>query len=239
MRFPELPAPFDLALRETVAWVVDRYDPLGIVAAGSIVRGTPDASSDLDLYVIHRAPWRQRVQRGSGGVPAEIFVNNRASVEGFLEEERAEGRPITAHMLATGFVVHDADPVVDELRARCRAFLAEGPAYSPEAKIHRRYVLACAVEDAADRRARDPATAAMILARAVPGMLEYAFVERHRWIPRAKDLLDELGKLDAALAADALRFFDARNPDVAARIADRTIGVRGFFEWEGAREEVG
>jgi hypothetical protein len=40
-RFPELPEPYDSALREAVAYVLDRVEPLGIIASGTIVRGNP------------------------------------------------------------------------------------------------------------------------------------------------------------------------------------------------------
>ena len=140
-------------------------------------------------------------------------------------------------MLATGFTVLDEDPMVEELRELGRAQLAAGPAYTEKTRVFRRYAAAPASEDGADRAARDPATAAMILGRAVTAMLEYAYVKENRWIPRAKDLL---AGLDPALAADARRFFEAARADVdlARRIADRTIGVHGFFAWEGEREDL-
>ncbi len=50
-------------------------EPLGIIAAGSVVRGAGDRASDLDIYVVHERPYRQRLQRWFGDVPVEIFVN--------------------------------------------------------------------------------------------------------------------------------------------------------------------
>src|SRR5438128_286942 len=126
-RYPPLPEPYAGALRDAVAFVFSRFEPIGIVATGTIVRGNPSPSSDLDLYVIHRDPRRQRLQRRFRGVPAEIFVNPPERVEAYFAEERAEGRPLTAHMLATGFVVLRTDPVLDDLRARAAAQLADPP----------------------------------------------------------------------------------------------------------------
>src|SRR5690606_22200458 len=63
------------ALESAVAYVADRYKPRAVVAAGTIIYGDPDQNSDLDPYVLHDQPYRQRVQRHFNGVPAEIFVN--------------------------------------------------------------------------------------------------------------------------------------------------------------------
>ena len=49
-RFPELPEPFASALRDLVDWVEARFDVIGLLASGTIVRGTPDPSSDFDIY---------------------------------------------------------------------------------------------------------------------------------------------------------------------------------------------
>ena len=55
--------------------------------------------------MIHRGSFRQRVQKFFSGVPAEIFVNPPSGIEKYFTEEHAVRRPLTAHMLATGFVV--------------------------------------------------------------------------------------------------------------------------------------
>jgi predicted nucleotidyltransferase len=58
-----------------VSFVLERFKPVGIIAAGTVVRGTPDATSDLDVWVIQMEPVRERLYRFLVGVPAEIFVN--------------------------------------------------------------------------------------------------------------------------------------------------------------------
>lgn len=99
LQYPVLPDQYATALREAVDFVFARFVPCAVVAAGTIVRGTPSPSSDLDVYVLHHAPTHQRIQRFFSGVPAEIFVNPPAQVESYLEEEAREGRPITARAL--------------------------------------------------------------------------------------------------------------------------------------------
>ena len=240
--WPALDEPYHTALREAVTFILDRFDPLGIIASGTILRGNPGPSSDLDLYVIHAPPQRQRVQRWFNSVPAEIFVNPPGQVERYFEEERREATPITAHMLVTGFVILDRDPVIEVLRERARAVLHLPPDPTPEHLLWMRYMLATQVEDALDIADDDPPGAILILSLAVHGMLRYAFWQASRSLPRDKDLLAALADLDPALAGLARAFYadtgSSARLDAALRIADRTIQTHGFFEWESGSETV-
>ena len=49
--WPPLALPYAEALTDVVSFVFDEVDPIGVIATGTIVRGTPDASSDLDVFV--------------------------------------------------------------------------------------------------------------------------------------------------------------------------------------------
>jgi hypothetical protein len=239
-RFPELGSPYDDALREATAYVLERFEPIAILACGTIVAGNPDPGSDFDLYVIHREPWRQRVQKRFCGVPAEIFVNSPESVSAYLESERF--RPMTAHMLVTGFPVLESDPQVAALRDRARAILAEPPALDTEQAIFERFAGALMVEDAADVIERDADAASLLATEAVHHAARMRFRLTGRFVPRHKDLLAELDRLDAPLARDVRAFLttsDARQRlALACSIADRVFDARGFFEWESSRVPV-
>lgn len=235
--WPPLPERFAEALRAAVAFALDEVDAVGVVATGTIVRGTPDASSDLDLYVVHEAPVRRRVQRYFGdGVPTEILVNPPAAVRTYFIEEHARGRPVTAHMLATGHVVLARGPVVPELRSEAAAWLARPSRPGEAATTWARYAAATRLEDATDVAERDPATAAMLRMEAVVAMLQLRCRATTGSVPRGKDLLARVAALDPELGALARRVFAPASAAVAhaaaAEIADRTIGVRGFFEWD-------
>jgi predicted nucleotidyltransferase len=240
--WPPLAEPYATALREAVAYIFGRWEPIGIVAAGTVVRGTPGPSSDLDLHVLHRRPERQRVQRFFHGVPAELFVNPPERVPGYFASERRTGRPVTAHMLATGAVVYAAGPVLEELRERAAATLAAGPEASPAVLTGTRYAAATWLEDAEDVAAEDPELGAALLCRAVEGAVEHAFWAARRWQPRYKDTQRALEALDGALARDTRAFY--RTADPAARralargIVERSVGATGFFEWESEAEAV-
>ena len=236
-RFPELGPPYDEALRQATAYVLERFDPIAILACGTIVAGEPDPGSDFDLYVIHREPWRQRVQRRFRGVPAEIFVNSPESAAAYLESERF--RPQSAHMLASGFPVLETDPQVAALRDRARGVLAEPPALDAEQATFERYAGALLVEDAADVIERDADAASLLATEAVHHAARMRFRLADRFVPRHKDLLAELDRLDAPLARNVRAFLatgDARRRlALAGSIAERVFGARGFFEWESAR----
>ena len=123
-RWPALSTTYDGALRDAVAFILARFEVRGIIVSGSIVRGNPHSGSDFDIMVLHAKDQRQRLQRFFRGIPAEIFLNPPQSIRGYFEEECKDGRPLTAHMWATGFVVLDRDPLVALLRQEATGMVA-------------------------------------------------------------------------------------------------------------------
>ena len=240
MTWPELRPPYDAALREAVGYVLARFEVWGVIAAGSVLAGLGDPRSDLDLYVIHARPQRQRIQRRFAGVAVEIFVNPPQQVRRYFDEEAT--RPVTAHMLATGAVVVHRHPVVEEMIAEARRRLATPPNLSETQLTLRRYLAADLLENAQDVIERDPANADLFLHEGVRAMLDYAFLAVNRPLPRTKQFLSALAALNPDLAALARQYYGAA--DTAARmalatqIATRTIGETGFFEWESPTEEI-
>lgn len=240
--WPPLSPPFGVALQEATRFVFQETDPVGIVASGTIVRGEGDASSDLDIYVIHEAHFRRRVQRFFSGVAAEIFINPPHAVRAYFSEEHQDGRPLTAHMLATGFVVYSSTPILHELREEARRWL-DRPALLSEAEVTRlRYGIATQLEDGADVVSTDGRAATMLLTQAVGSMLEFFCRSRSSRVPRSKELLAVVDGYDAEIGDVATAFFHADTPEERLRfaeaLADRTIGVRGFFPWDSGPDPV-
>ena len=238
--FPTLPTPYAEALRDAVDFILARYEVWGMLAAGTIITGTPDANSDLDMFVIHGKPQRQRVQKRFQGVPTEIFVNPPATIRRYFAEEVT--RPSTAHMLANGVVLIDRHPVVEELIAEAHSWLVTPPNLSKTQLTMRRYSAADAFENAQDIASRDPANCSLILHQAVQGMIDYTFLMANRPLPRAKRALAALAELDPTLGDLARRYYDAETHStrlaIANQIAARTIQATGFFEWETPLEEM-
>ena len=234
--WPSVAEPFATALRHAVDFIFQALDPVGVVATGTIIRGAAHANSDLDLYVVHRASYRRRIQRFFDGVPAEIFINPPSAVRAYFREGDQNGRRLTAHMLATGFVIFRGDLVVDELRAEAAQWLAKDTQISDFERVSTRYGIGSRLEDALDVLGTDAVTATMLLGDAVLAMIEYHCKAEHGQIPRRKDVLARLTEQHPDIGARVVDFFRAGDVGERARlateIADRTIGVRGFFEWD-------
>lgn len=241
-RWPLLDARYAAALQEAAACIIERFDPHTIFVCGSIIRGNPDATSDLDLYVVHDAGWRQRVQKYFNGIPAEIFVNPPHQIERYFDEERREGRPLTAHMLATGFIVLDRQGTAAALQQRAQQMLHQMPDASEAHLVYQRYMLANRYEDAADIAGHNPENADLLLGHVIYDLLNFAFLAANRHAPRPKELLKHLDALNPELARLASAFYRAQSAaerlELAGQIADHTVGARGFFEWETPPQNV-
>lgn len=242
-KFPALPEPYAQALHDAIEFILSRLTPIGIIATGTILRGNPDPASDLDLYVIHLEPYRQRIQKFFNGVPAEIFINPPEQVRRYLMEEPVEYTPITAHMLATGFLVLELDPVIAELRQLALQSLAEPPELSPEKLVFMRYMAVNWLEDAADLARRDEATANLFLSQAVLEIIRVHFIASGIYLPRNKELISRLEALTPELGELVRRFYltaeCAARLELATQIAECTLQEVGFFEWESLPEKVG
>jgi hypothetical protein len=234
--WPALREPYLAALQESVDYVTSRYAATGIIAAGTILRGGCDTNSDLDIVVIHSAPFRQRVQREFLQVPAEIFVNSPDRIRRCFRDELSDARPVMAHMIATGHVLVNRDRVVDELRSEAKALIDAGPRADPAGLNRLRYSAATKYEDARDRHRADPATAHLILLHAIAEMLRYRVRSAGRFIPREKDLLAEVAQVDeeSAMLARLVLASGAGSTAwaKAALLAERSIHADGFYEWE-------
>lgn len=239
---PLLPELYATALSQAVAYIHERYQPLGIVASGSIVRGTPHADSDLDIVVVHAPPWRQRTQRFFNGVPAEMFVNPAFQLRQGMASEARVGRPVMAHMLATGVVVYDPTGIATSLLAEAHANLDAGPTVSDEWLLQRRYGIATNFEDAVDLRDIDPERAQTLVVESVIEAAKWHFLDQGRWLPRSKALLTDLEAFDSDLG-QAVRSaihepdFDLQI-ELATPIVQRILGHTGFFEWESEPQHL-
>lgn len=237
-RFPELGQPYDEALRQAVAHILERYDPIAILVTGTIVRGNPSSTSDLDMWVLWNDPRRQRAQKWFNGVPAEIFVNPPSRVQRYFDDERVGGKPITAHMVSTGFVVYDGDPVLREIREQAVKELAKGPDVSEEGLTARRYRAATLLEDALDILDDDPAGSVLLMSSAVEILARAQYLAAGRWLPRDKEVVARLGEMDSTFAGHVHDFYTAATAGEKASAAreafQHAIGEVGFFEWESA-----
>jgi predicted nucleotidyltransferase len=238
--FPKLPTKYDVALHGAVSFVLASFMPVEIIASGTILRGNPDATSDIDLWVVHLEPVRQRLQKFFNTVPVEIFVNPPWTIETYFVQDQANARPISAHMMATGHVILARDPIVAELRQKAEWLLTQPPDLSEEAIVRARYGAATRFEDAIDITTRNPIGASMMLSQSLLEIMRFAFMQARRFIPRDKDLLQEFSKIDNDSAARVRAFFQTSEQEervnLATEVADKVLGTRGFFEWTSLPE---
>jgi hypothetical protein len=241
-RYPDVAEPFLSALKAAVRYILGEWDVSGIIAAGSIIRGTAHATSDWDIYVVHNNPQRQMLQRYFAGVPTQIFLNPPAGIRQYFVSEAAEGVCITAHMFVTGFVVLERDPFIEAAREEARRVMAAGPQINDEQMAMYCYHIADQFENAMDVIETDPASGVMLLGHAIPRMLQFYFMRQHIFIPRDKDLLQRVRDQNPELGRLVEAFYQTSSPaekfDLAGEIADATIQARGFFECQTALETV-
>lgn len=240
--WPELPPPYADALRAAVDDLLTHFEPFAIIAAGSILRGQGGPTSDIDLYVLHHALFRQRLQRRYHGVPFEIFINPPQQVRRYFEEEHNAARPVTAHILTSGVVVLDRDPALAELRQEAAQWLAKPPSPDADALRWRSYLIADALDNARDLIETDPACASLILHHAVSNLVDYAFLAHDRHLPRQKALLAALDELDALAGMLARAFYATADAPtqlrIATQLAQHLTGAISFFEWDSTRLPV-
>lgn len=240
LNFPKLDEPYATALVQAVDYVLKRFDKvLGIIAAGSILRGNGDENSDIDTFIIIDSDYRQRIQKFFNGVRFELFVNAPQFIPQYFDEEQNGGSASTAHMLATGHVVLNQSPLIDKFRQEAQEILHGKPVYDEQSLINQRYMLADRFENALDLRERDPMMGLVLIGAALSDMLVYQFQKQGKWIPRHKDILAILRNEEPQLANLVEQYYQQVGDecfDTACLIADYTIGVRGFFEWESDKD---
>jgi hypothetical protein len=231
------------ALDQAVDFLAARYAPTAIVASGSIVRGTGHATSDLDIVAIHEADWRQRVQRVFNGVACEMFVNPAFQIRRQMEKDAQAGRPVMAHMLATGFIVHDPDGIAAALQQEAIASLDAGPRVAPADLNIRLYGIATQFEDAGDLVNVDPDRSRTLLGEALVGAVKWWSLANGRWLPRDKELFEDLDRREPELGAAVRAVIREPDLDRQLQLAEAPIrsliGVTGFYEWESTPEVMG
>ena len=235
--FPELNEPFATAMRQAVEHILDHFEPLAIIAAGSIIRGEGHANSDLDIFVIFEGDYRKLEHKYFNSVQCQLFYNPPQRIPQYFNEERTrlDGGNSTAHMLTSGFVILNRDPRIDDIRQQAHEVLQLPPLHDEGSLQRLRYHAVDLLENVLDLRESDSDMAQMIIGEVVPIMLRYHFLKQKKYIPRHKDILKYIRNADPALAQLLHRLYTSDNDaryDILLEIADKTIETRTFFEYE-------
>ena len=240
-KFPQLENKFDIALREAISFILENYTVRGIIVSGTIIRGNPDKSSDLDIYVINKENFRQRVQMYFNSIPAEIFINPIKKIENYLIEEQVDRRPSTAHMISTGFVIYETDSAIAELKTKAKETL-ESPLPAPTDLTMDKYMIACLYEDAVDVKDKDPLTCLMYLNRTINELANFYFIKEGMYIPRGKDILNMISDLEYTIGTLFKEFYSAELLKIKLKKAQQLMQIlikeEGFFEWKTEPERL-
>lgn len=176
------------------------------------------------------------MQKRFNGVPCEIFVNNLVQVRQYFASELLQNRPVTAHLLATGQVVHGHDnPQLLALLAEAHHYAILANPLTEEQATFRKYGLATLLEDAADTLATDEATSLYLLNQVVAQLIEFVFAAQQCPLPRVKERLATLCELDATVGRGVQQYYQpagaAQKYALAKALVLRVTGHREFFEW--------
>jgi hypothetical protein len=229
-----------IAIDQAVAWIREQFNPTGIVVTGTIIRGNPSLSSDLDIFVIHGEPYRQRIQKFFNGIPCEIFVNTPDHIYKYFETDYKDNRPVSAHMLATGTVVLGSDKEeVQRIIQMAKEYSGKPLIPDDNHKTAHRYRIATLFEDAADLKEKDPVTCQYFLNRTVMEAIDFLFIDGHLPLPRAKERIGQIEEFWPETGKLVKGYFEAREFEekyaVAKMLVGKSVGATGFFEWESER----
>jgi len=227
------------AMKQELEWLQTIVEPVGIVVSGSIIRGNPGPSSDLDIEVLHDQPWRRRIQRWFCETPVELFLNPPQWMHHYIRDEAAHGRPSTANMLTTGKLIFDTNQRMAAIIDIAREVLSRGPSLSPHALLRDRYTAACLVEDALDFGGADTPDSRQILALAVDAVVSHAYLRKNRFLPRRKERLALLPSIEPEVARLlSLALIQAPTDGLVhlQEASERVLGTSGFFEWDSGQD---
>jgi hypothetical protein len=235
-------AHYETALTKALNWIKASYNPVGIIVSGSIVRGNPNPNRDFDIYVVHTERYRQRVQKYFDGVPVEIFVNNTDHVHQYLETEKKNNRPVTAHLLSTGKIYLGEDNAgVLQLIQKAKQYLTEPVIVKPEQIIQQKYSIALLFEDATELLPEEPEAAQYVLDKAISEVITHVFAVNKKPLPRLKERLYELSDVNPVAGKLIANYYRAtgitEKHQIAAKILAALQIPDKFFEWTSSKSE--
>lgn len=210
--------------------------------AGAITRGEGTYLSDIDLVVVFdRLDAARRESFLVDGVPVEAFVHDPETLEWFVEDDIARGRPSILNMIVEGSVIGANPASAEALRATIAARLSSGPPPPSTAALNAlRYEITDAIDDLqGDRRADEVMAIGALLH---PRLVELALRGRGHWNGAGKWAPRLLAEMDAGLAgrfntAFRMLFVESDAGPVIA-LADAELAPHGGRLFDGDCREA-
>ena len=210
--------------------------------AGSIMRGEGTYLSDIDLVVVFDhldAAWRESFT--VDGVPVEAFVHDPETLDWFVKEDTARGRPSILNMIVEGKIIGLDQNRAEALRERVEVRLRSGPLPFSKAALNAlRYEITDAVDDLRGDRTLGEALA--IGAMLHPKLVELSLRGRGHWNGAGKWAPRLLTKISPDLAIrfeNAFRaLFTAGDGGPVIALAEAELAPYGGPLFDGDRRDA-
>ncbi|KFC65386.1 hypothetical protein FF80_02850 [Devosia sp. LC5] len=209
--------------------------------SGSIIRGAGTPASDIDLVVVYarlERAWRESFIED--GFPVEALVHDRQTLAYYFDQDAKNGRPIMAHIVATGIIIGvDAD-LAHSIQTEAAAILARGPMPLAGPGYDRlRYLVSDLADDL--RGDRPAAEISAIAAQLYQQLADLMLLGRGTWSGNGKWAPRLLLKLDAGLAQafeSAFRQAVTGNSAPLLALADAELARHGGHYFAGYRQDA-
>lgn len=182
---PELPAPYDLVLREVLSESHDK--PVkAILLAGSAACGKlRPPVSDLDILIVDESTWTIRREQRHG-IELHWGIGSETAWRAVWQREVASDLGANISLMAGSTPVFDPHGVGEQLRSEAQALYAKGPQLSAQwIESRRRWMTDLANDLLQATSESQPYLCSLLVFMAVPA----AFALNGKWQPRHKDAM--------------------------------------------------
>jgi len=209
-----------------------------MLIAGTAISENYTPSSDIDVFVVHEANWRQRCAFRAGEYRLDITLLPVSEVRAAYKSYHAPG---VLDAFASGLAVRDFNGTLLTLKLEAeRAYAAGPPPMSSAALALWRYRLSVALDSIAAPRSDDRWNA-LRLADLTRDALETHLRARRVWKPNVKNLLAVARAHGHPAVARALcEPFSLLDRDAVAQLIKAVLDSLGgpLGSWRTAREEA-
>lgn len=207
----------------------------GILFFGSVQRGTPSATSDLDFYVLVEGGLMWRETRLIEGVEAELFYNPVEKMERRLQ---VDGDRTAILAFASGQSLYDPQGHIARLIGQAQQLAKAGPApLTTEQIMLLRYRLSDLSRDLEDVLGEDAASAALVAGQLLHLTLEACCQLANCFGDKPKRLLHHVARHDTQLQAMARDVLLQHDPKVALAAAAHVLTPLGgrVLAWQSEK----
>ena len=235
---------YKIAEEQAIDYIFKNYPKtIAIIVSGSIVREEYDKNSDLDIYVIHTDPYRQRITKIFNDVPCDLFINTLKHTYKYFKLEHKKNRPVTADIISTGRVVYGEkhQEIVNLISNAQKEALSPLSLTKEERKIKEAELLTI-FEDITDVFDNDLIHANYLVHILISKIIDYAFIYTGNPLPRAKNRLKVLEAHHQMLGSLIITFFKTEEVPRKIGLCKTMIEtlVDGYnqngIEWASERE---